>query len=364
MTVQEVVQKLQEIAPLAYAEDFDNVGLLVGNPLQPITGILVTLDTLESVVDEAIQKKCNLIVSFHPIIFSGLKKITGKTYVERVVIKAIQNQIAIVSIHTAMDNHHQGVNFEICKRLGIAKPQILIPKANTIYKLSVNVPKQNETELKQALFSAGAGNIGNYQDCSFTVTGTGTFTPKEDANPAIGKINKIETLEEVQLQCIFPSYLKETMVNTLWQHHPFEEIAYEIIALKNNNQQIGMGMIGDLEEPMSEADFLQFVKKQFDAQGIRYSALLNKPVQKVAVLGGSGSFAIKNAKQQQANVFITADIKYHQFYEAENKIVILDIGHYESEQYTKNLIVSNLQKKISNFAIILSEINTNPIQYL
>lgn len=370
MIVQDVIDMIESMSPLYYAEDFDNVGLLVGTKSQKITNVLVTLDALESVIDEAIEKNCNLIVSFHPIVFKGLKKLNGNNYVERVVIKAIKNDIAIFCMHTALDNHWQGVNHMICKKIGLTNQKILIPKKETICKLNTFVPSEKLNEVREALFKAGAGAIGNYENCSFTNEGTGSFKGNNLANPTIGTKNQLHFETETQLQITFAAHLKNKIVTVLHQAHPYEEVAFEITTLENTNQKIGMGMIGELAEPMSEKECLQMIKNVFNAQGIRHSQFLNKPIKKIAVLGGSGAFAINNAKNAGADLYITADIKYHEFFQAERQLVVADIGHYESEQFTKNLIVSQINEKISKFApaynlsnIILSEINTNPISY-
>ena len=364
MIVQDVINHLHNLAPLAYAEDFDNVGLLVGDKNLKVTGILVTLDTLEAVVDEAIENKCNLIVSFHPIIFSGLKKLTGKTYVERVVIKAIQHQIAIFSIHTALDNAYQGVNSIICDQLGLKNKKILIPQSGTIKKLQTYVPSANAQELRNALFEAGAGSIGNYESCSFNVDGKGTYLGNEDSNPMIGQKGKLHTEKETAISVTFKKHLESLVLKTLFEAHPYEEVAYEISTLENTNQHIGMGMIGDLKNAMETVDCLNFIKSKMQTECIRHSKPLNKTIKRIAVLGGSGSFAISAAKAAGADILVTADLKYHDFFSAENDIVLADIGHYESEQFTKSFLVDYLSKKITNFAIILSKTNTNPIKYL
>ena len=364
MTIRDITACIEEIAPLNYAEGFDNVGLLIGNYTTKVSGVIVTLDTLENVVDEAIEKKCNLIVSFHPIIFSGLKKLNGKNYVERVVLKAIKNDIAIYAIHTALDNSFQGVNAKICEILGLQNKKILIPQKNTIKKLTTYAPKDNAEEVRLALFQAGAGNIGNYDNCSYNTEGFGTYRGNEDSNPSIGIKGEQHTEKETFISVIFEKHNEKSILTALFNAHPYEEVAYDIVPLDNVNQEIGIGMIGELTEEKSEQEFLQFVKTTMKAKGIRHSKLLNLPIRKVAVLGGSGSFAIENAIQANADVYITSDIKYHEFYKAENKIIIADIGHYESEQFTKNLLVEILTKKFPNFAIILSQKNTNPIYYL
>lgn len=363
MIVQDVINHLEALSPLAYAEDFDNVGLLVGDKNAKLSGVLVTLDTLETVVEEAIEANCNLIVSFHPIIFKGLKALTGNTYVERVVIKAIKHNIAIFSMHTALDNSVLGVNNMICDKLGLINRQILIPQAQTIKKLITFVPKNEADTLRNALFEAGAGSIGNYNNCSFNTEGIGTYKGNEASNPTLGKKGEIHFENETQIAVTFPRHLESNILKALFKTHSYEEVAYEVTTLENKNQQIGMGMIGELEQEMSETDFLNTLKTNMKTETIRHSGLLQKNIKKVAVLGGSGSFAIHAAKAAQADVFVTADLKYHDFFTAENQIVLADIGHYESEQFTKNLLVAYLTKKITNFAIVLSKTNTNPVKY-
>ncbi len=352
------------MAPIAYAEDFDNVGLLVGNQESKATGILVCHDALESVIDEAIAKKCNLVVCFHPILFTGLKKITGKNYVERSVIKAIKNDIAIYAVHTALDNHPEGVNKIFGSALGLINTKILIPKENFIRKLVTFTIPENADKVRNALFDAGAGTIGNYENCSFSSKGVGTYMGNEHSNPEIGARFEFVEAEEIKIEVTFEKQLESKILKALFESHVYEEVAYEIIALQNKHQNIGLGLIGELENPMNEKEFMLFVKDKMQCEGIRHSEFIGKPIKKVALLGGAGSFAIKNAIAAGANVFLTADLKYHQFYEAEKRIILADIGHFESERYTKNYIVDYLRKKILNFAIILSEENTNPVKYL
>lgn len=364
MKISEITQELEKLAPLTYAEGFDNVGLLVGNPNAKITKILVTLDTLESVVDEAIEKGANLIVSFHPIIFSGMKKITGKNYVERVVQKAIKHDINIYATHTALDNSQFGVNHQISKQLNLKNTQILIPQQDTLRHLVTYVPLEAAEKLRNALFEAGAGFIGNYDNCSFNIKGTGTYRPVAGANPYKGEIGKTEFSEEERISIVFNKHRENEIFRALREAHPYEEIAYELFQLENTNQNIGMGMIGELENEMDEAEFLNYLKEKMQTQCIRHSKLLKKKIKKVAVLGGSGSFAISNAKHNGADVFITADLKYHDFFQAENQILLTDIGHYESEQFTKDLLTAYLSEKFPNFAVLKSEINTNPVHYI
>lgn len=371
MKINDVIALLEELSPLAYSEGFDNTGLLVGDGNTEVTGILVTLDTLEAVVDEAIKKDCNLIISFHPIVFSGLKKLTGKTYVERTVQKAIKNDIAIFSNHTALDNAWNGVNAKICEKLGLVGREILIPQKETIKKLITFVPKKDAEKVRNALFQAGAGGIGNYDNCSFNIEGIGSFKGNEVSDPQIGEKGILHFEEEIQIGVTFAKHLEGKILNQLFSSHPYEEVAYEITTLENTNQQIGMGMIGSFEKPMDEMEFLKFLKETMRTDCVRYSALVGKQITRVAVLGGSGSFAIDAAKRAGADVFVSADFKYHDFFKAEGALLLADIGHYESEQYTKELLYSFLKKKMINFAPVLSqgkikisEINTNPISYL
>lgn len=352
------------MAPLGYAEDFDNVGLLVGNPEDEATGVLVCHDALENVMEEAITKKCNLVVCFHPILFSGIKKITGKNYVERSVLKAIKNDIAIYAVHTALDNHQKGVNKIFCEALGLKNCRILIPKPNFIRKLITYTIPENAEKLRNSMFDAGAGCIGNYDNCSFNSKGIGTYMGNEYSNPEIGARFEFVESEEIKIEVTFEKHLENKILKALFNNHVYEEVAYEIYDIQNTHQNIGLGMIGELETPLEEKVFLNLVKDKMKADGIRHSAFLGKEIKKVAVLGGSGSFAIKNAIQAGADAFLTADLKYHQFYEAENQLILADIGHFESERYTKNYIVDFLRKKILNFAIILSEENTNPVKYI
>jgi dinuclear metal center YbgI/SA1388 family protein len=364
MVVQDVINHLEALAPLHYAEDFDNVGLLVGNKNTKISGVLVTLDTLETVVDEAITKNCNLIVSFHPIIFKGLKSLTGKNYVERTVLKAIKNDIAIYAIHTALDNAIKGVNDIICNTLGLTNKKILIPQKGTIKKLSTYVPLENANTLRTQLFKAGAGNIGNYDNCSFNSEGAGTYRGNENSNPTLGKKGELHEEKEMQISVTFNTHIEAQLLKTLFEHHPYDEVAFEVTTLDNYDQNIGMGMVGELKEAQNTSEFLNFVKEKMNVSCIKHSELTKPIIKKIAVLGGSGSFAISAAKRAGADVLITADLKYHDFFSAENKIILADIGHYESEQFTKNFLVEYLSKKITNFAVVLSTTNTNPVKYL
>lgn len=363
MQIQGVIELLEAWAPQKYAEDFDNTGLLVGDANKSLTGVLVTLDCLEEVVDEAISKNCNLIVSFHPIIFKGLKKITGASYVERAVIKAIKNDIAIYAIHTALDNSWQGVNHQILKTLGATKERVLLPKAGTLKKLITYAPVAEVPQLLDVLFAAGAGAVGDYSECAFTSDGQGSFKPGQGTNPSSGEVGTRNYEKESRIELLVPLHCESKVIKALKTAHSYEEVAYELVAINNTDAQLGMGMIGSFDASLEENVFLKMLKEKMNGRGIRHSKLLNKPVQKIAVLGGSGAFAIGAAKAAGVDAFVSADFKYHDFFSAEQQLLLVDIGHYESEQYTKNLIVQFLSEKITNFAVLLSEINTNPIFY-
>jgi len=361
MKINAIIQYIEELAPLSYAESFDNVGLLVGDRNSELSNVLVTLDTLEATVDEAIEKSCNLIVSFHPILFKGIKSLTGKNYVERVLIKAIKNDIAIYATHTALDNVMHGVSGKMAEVLGLKDVKVLIPKTKYLKKLTTYVPANQAAEVRNALFKAGAGHIGNYAHCSFNKGGIGTYLPNESANPSIGEIGVLQEESETEVGVYFEKHLEKKVLTALFKVHPYEEVAYEVKTLDNKHQYLGLGVYGDLPVEMDGKSFLKMTKKRFKTTNIRHSELLEKPVKRVAVLGGSGSFALKNAIAIGADAYVSADFKYHEFFGAEKQLIIADIGHYESEQFTNNLLVEYLTKKFTNFAIILAETKTNPI---
>lgn len=363
MLIAQIIEVLEKYAPTAYQETYDNCGLLVGYKNKITTGVLCTLDVTEAVIDEAIANNCDLIVAHHPIIFSGLKKLNGNSYVERVVIKAIQNNIAIYAIHTNLDNIHNGVSQTMASKLGLTNTQVLLPKNNLLAKLMVFVPNSHVSQVQQAIFNAGAGSIGNYSECSFNTLGTGTYKANELANPFLGKTGIRHNEPETKVEVLFPMHLQTQILQALTQAHPYEEVAYDVVALQNTSRLIGSGMIGDLPEPIQEKDFLALLAKQFGLQAVRHTSLLNKPIQKVAVCGGSGSFLIKPAIAQKADVFVSADIKYHEFFDADGKILVADIGHYESEQFAPELLMDILRVNFPTFAVLKSKVITNPINY-
>ena len=361
--IKEVLQKLEEFAHPALQENYDNAGLIVGDASIKVTGILISLDTTEEVVYEAIKKGCNLIISHHPIVFSGLKKITGANYIERVVILAIKNNIAIYAMHTNLDNVVHGVNKMIVDKLGLINTKILAPRKNQLLKLVVFVPSTHAEAVRNSLFKAGAGNIGNYSECSFNSEGKGTYKANEKANPFKGEIGEMHYEKEIKIEVVVPDYLKAEVVSEMLNAHPYEEVAYDLIPMENEIVTIGSGMIGEFVDPIDEAIFLELLKTKMKTRCIRHTKLLNKPVKKVAFNGGAGSFLLQKAIAKKADVFITGDVKYHEFFNAENQIVIADIGHYESEQFTIDLIGGFLIENFSKFAVRFTEVNTNPINY-
>jgi dinuclear metal center YbgI/SA1388 family protein len=363
MKIMEVIQALEQTAPPAYQEGYDNAGLLTGNNNWNCTGILCTLDATEKVVLEAKEKGCNLVVTHHPIIFSGLKKITGRNYVEKTIISAIKNDIAIYAIHTNLDNVLNGVNNRMAERLGLTARRILAPKSGQLMKLYSFVPLAQANEVRDALFRAGAGQIGRYSNCSFNVEGMGTFQGGTDTHPFAGKPGELHHEKEVKLEVIFPSHLQNQLVSVLLKAHPYEEVAYDILPLANDHPEVGSGLIGELPEAMQEEVFLHMLKNSFELPLVRHTPLLGKPIKKVALCGGAGSFLIGRALAAGADIYITADIKYHEFFDANDRLVVADIGHWESEQYTTDLLVELLQAKFPTFAVLKSAVKTNPVQY-
>ena len=363
MKLSQLTTYLESLAPLAYQEEYDNSGLIVGRPEQDIYQALISLDCTEAVVDEAIATDCQVIISHHPIVFRGLKKFNSKTYVERVVEKAIRNDIAIYAIHTNLDNIMTGVNARICETLGLQNCRILAPKHNLLKKLVTYVPMSHADEVRNALFEAGAGNIGNYSECSFSSEGSGTFKGNEYTDPYVGEPGKRHLENEIRIETVYPATLESKILMALVLAHPYEEVAYDLYALTNQHQQVGSGMIGELEAPMEAEAFLYHIKERMRAQVIRHTAFTGRHIKKVAVCGGAGGFLLKHAIAAGADIFITADYKYHEFFDAEGQLIIADIGHFESEQFTQQLLYEIIKKKFTTFALRLTEVNTNPVKY-
>ena len=363
MKIREITTFLESIAPPQLQEQYDNAGLLTGSYNWQCTGLITTLDATEAVVEEAIEKNCNLVVAHHPIIFSGLKKITGKNYVEKTIIRAIKHDIAIYAIHTNLDNIITGVNGRIADKLGLINREILQPKSKLLKKMIFFVPETHAAQVKDALFAAGAGNIGNYSECSFSTTGVGTFKPNEGANPFIGTINNRHKASEIKIETIYPAWLEQSILSALKIAHPYEEVAYDIILLDNFYQQAGSGLVGDLPIELSETQCLQLMQNTFNLSVIRHTALTGKKVKRIALCGGAGSFLISPAIASGADLYITSDIKYHEFFDANEQLLLADIGHYESEQFTIDLLFDILKEKFPTFATLKTGINTNPVKY-
>ncbi|WP_041567302.1 Nif3-like dinuclear metal center hexameric protein [Nonlabens dokdonensis] len=362
MKIKDVISHLELLAPRYYAEDFDNTGLLTGDKSDDLKGILVTLDCLENVVEEAIENNCNLIVSFHPIIFSGLKHLQPNDYVRKAVVKAIKNDIAIYATHTALDVAKGGVSYRMAHEMELENLHTLVPKSQLIKKLVTYVPVDKIELVKEALFNAGAGQLGNYSECSFTQNGTGTFKGNKNSNPQLGEKLITQTVEENALSVTFLPHLEAQIMQALTHSHPYEEVSYEITTLENTYQNIGMGVVGQLKEELSVEDFLKKTKSVFKTGVVRSSLSRKRNIKKVALLGGSGAFAIKNALQSRADAYITADLKYHDFFQGQD-ILLCDVGHYESEQFTKNILHEYLTEKFSNFAVLCAKARTNPVNY-
>jgi len=361
--IKDITQYLEQFAPLRYQESYDNCGLLIGDEDWPVKGVLISLDCTEEIVDEAIESNCNLIIAHHPILFKPLKKLSGKSYVERTITQAIKNDVAIYAIHTNLDNVKEGVNKKLAQKLGLTELKILSPKSSGLMKLETFCPKSETESVLEAIHKAGAGSIGNYKDCAYVTDGTGSFRPNKYADPHIGKANELEKVAEDRIEVIFPKYLQNTILKSLVQAHPYEEVAYYFQELANTNQEVGSGMIGVLPNPITQKKFLIHLKDLLGTPCIKHTEMTEKPIQKVAVCGGAGSFLIPNAITSSCDAFITSDLKYHEFFDADGKILLADIGHFESEESTKDLLSDIITENFPKFAVRLSKTDTNPIRY-
>jgi dinuclear metal center YbgI/SA1388 family protein len=361
--IAEVISFLESVAHPSLQESYDNAGLITGHPSWECTGVLCSLDVTEEVVSEAVAKNCNMIVAHHPIVFKGLKKINGNNYVERTVIAAIKNDIAIYAIHTNLDNVLHGVSGRMAALLGLQKIAILDPKENMLRKLFTFAPADKAEQVRNALFAAGAGHIGNYSECSFNADGTGTFKAGAGTDPYVGEQGVRHSENETKIEVIYPAFLEGRIIAALKANHPYEEVAYDVVALANQYSQTGAGVVGELPEPVDEKLFLEKLKSVFGLKLIRHTPLTGKSIRKVAVCGGAGSFLISKALRAKADIYVTADMKYHEFFDAEGRIVIADIGHYESEQFTIALLQEVLEEKFPTFAVLKTSVNTNPVQY-
>ncbi|HAP59605.1 MAG TPA: Nif3-like dinuclear metal center hexameric protein [Cytophagales bacterium] len=363
LKIKDLTQYLDKVVPATYMESYDNVGLLVGSPTAELTGVMVSLDMTEAVIEEAVAEGCNLIVAHHPIIFKGLKRLTGSNYVERTVMLALEKGVRLYAAHTNLDNQHTGVNRVIADRLGLESPTILAPKSQTLQKLITYIPQEATDSVMEAIHQEGAGQIGNYSHCSFRVVGQGAFQAEEGAQPTVGAVGNLEKVTEDRVEVMFPMHLQGKVVAALKKAHPYEEVAYYIHSTENVNQEIGAGMIGTLPEAMEGTAFLDYLKERMDLTALRHTPMPQQPIKKVAVCGGAGSFLIKAARRAGADAYVTADVKYHEFFDAEDQMMIADIGHYESEVYTKELLKNIIRENFPNIAVRLSKVVTNPLRY-
>jgi dinuclear metal center YbgI/SA1388 family protein len=361
--LKDLIQCLEQWAPPEWQESYDNAGLIYGNPNTNISKALITLDITEAVVDEAIKNQANLIISHHPVVFKPISKLSNQLENHRVLVQCIKNDIAIYAIHTNLDNVHNGVNYKIAQKLGLNNLQILDPKSGLLSKLIVYIPNSHLDIVRNSIFEAGAGQIGNYEECSFSSEGFGTFKAGNNTQPFVGEKGQRHIEAETKLEVVLPSYLVSKVVSAMQTSHPYEEVAYDIIALQNAHTQAGSGLIGELENEMTADIFLAYLKEKMDVSHIRYTET-SKNIKKVAVCGGAGSFLIKKAVQSGADAYVTSDVKYHEFFDALPNMLLADIGHYESEIFTKELIHEHILKFFPTFAVLLSNINTNPIKYI
>lgn len=365
MKLSEITSAIEEIAPLSLQESYDNAGLITGNHNMDIDSALLCIDITEDVINEAITKKCNLIISHHPLIFKGLKKVTGDNYIERCIILAIKNDIALYSAHTNLDAIYNGVSKKMSEKLNLTNCRILDSSSHKLCKIVCFCPiGQSSLDVKAAMFRAGAGEIGNYSNCSFSTEGQGSFKGNNNSKPYVGEKNIIHFEKEERIEVIAPRHLINNIICEMLKAHPYEEVAYDIINIENTNPYIGFGMIGELNEEVNTKEFIHSLKDIFNCKSIKHTNIYKEKIKKIAVCGGSGSSLINRAMSQNADIYITGDIKYHDYFNTENKLTIVDIGHYESEQYTKDIFYEIVTKKLPKFAVRFSDINTNPINYI
>jgi len=363
MKLKDLCSFLDSGVPLSFQEGYDNSGLQVGLPEREISSALVTLDVTEEVMNEAVAGKIDVIISHHPLIFNGIMSLAGKSYTERILYEAVKNDIAVYSAHTNLDAFSNGVSRKMSEKIGLEEIRVLSPSGNKLLKLVTYIPESHIEAVRDKLFESGAGVIGNYDNCGFTISGTGSFRANEMAKPFTGEKGKIHFEKEIRFETILFSHLKEKVIKALLNAHPYEEVAYDLYALENKNAEIGLGCVGKFHNPVSENEFLKLVCSVFNAKGIRYSKLTGKSVRKVALCGGSGASLINLAISSEADVFLTSDIKYHDFFKAENKILLVDTGHFESEKFSGEILKDLIIKKFPKFAVRFSETNTNPINY-
>lgn len=363
MRIKDVTAALEAWAPRSLQEEYDNSGLQVGEPEAEISSAMVCLDCTEAVVEEAAAHGCGLIISHHPVIFKGLKSLVATGHVERTILAAVKHNIAVYAIHTNLDNVLDGVNGEVAKALGLRALHVIDPKPGQLRKLVVFVPSAHADPVRQALFTAGAGHIGAYDECSFNVAGTGTFRAGEGTDPHVGERGVLHQEAEVRVEMIYSLFRERAILAAMRSAHPYEEIAYDSYPLTNGHPGIGSGLVGEWAEALDEQSFLERLKAVFGLQVVRHTRLLGRPIRRVALCGGSGAFLLGKAVASGADAFITGDVKYHEFFDVDGRLLLADIGHYGSEQFTMRLIQRRLGELFPTFAVRLTEIVTDPIYH-
>lgn len=363
MQLKELLAVIENAAPFSLQEDYDNSGIQIGHPEDEINKALICLDVTPEVIREAERESCDVIVTHHPLLFKGIKQLSGRNDVEKIIVEAIKKEVAIVSVHTNLDNVQNGVNQSLANRLGLQKVQVLDPVKGLLKKLVTFCPTDHSEKVRMALFESGAGQIGDYDCCSYNLDGYGTFRAGDEASPFVGNKNALHTEPEVRIETIFPEYIEKRVLTALMGSHPYEEVAYDIYPLDNRFDLVGAGMIGFLPDPLDEKGFLSLIKEVLGVPVLRHSAWQGRSIRKVALCGGSGAFLAGKAAARGADAFVTAEVKYNQFMDHGRQMLLVDAGHYETEQYTKELLAGIIQKKLTNFAVLVSEVNTNPVHY-
>ncbi len=369
MIVNDVIKYLEGWAPKETAWQKDNTGLQIGATESKIKNIFLCLELTEIALSEAVEKNCNFIITHHPFIFQPLKKIDiTNDKNSKLIEKIIKNDITLYSFHTNLDFTKNGVSFALAKKLDLKNISFLENQESNQFKLVVFVPGNNLNEVLDAIFNSGGGKIGEYEKCSFQVPGKGTFEGSENSNPAIGKAQNFEKVDEIRLEILIDSWNLKKVISAMIEAHPYEEPAFDVYPLQNKNVNFGFGAIGNLENSLSENDFLNFVKEKLNLINLRFVKGKSGSIKKVAVCGGSGSDLLKQAILQKADAFITADVKYHTFHDAEDEILLIDAGHYETEILVFDEVKTKLEKLIlkynSDSEIFVFSQSTNPVRYL
>lgn len=356
---------MERWAPLALASERDNSGLQIGSGQQRVTKILVTLDLNSNVIDEAHQKKADLIISHHPLLFHALRSVNPDEHIGSIVTSCVKYGIAIYSAHTNLDFTQNGVSTTLALKLGLSRIEPLMKNQRVSKKIVVFVPHDYIDRVRHAMMEAGAGTIGNYTDCSFAAHGIGTFKPTPNATPFIGTIGKLERVNEARLEMLSPSWKLEAVIAAMKRAHPYEEIAYDIYNRVNTEADYGVGAIGTLSHPMKPRQFLTHVADTLRIPSLRYSGNPQQMISVVAVCGGSGSDLLSTAAQHGADAFVTADISYHRFMEKHHSILFIDAGHYETEVPVVPIICKYLKQNLtdSTIEVIKSKTMKNNVQY-